>query len=76
MAVLDSMMDPIEERPDHYRVFYNILDGDWYGRAPNHPQFNPKGRSCLQIIAKSNNKVISNIDLTMCEQFVFKCIHM
>ena len=58
MTVLDSMMDSIEGRPDHYRVFYNILDGDWNGRAPDHPQFVPSGRSCLQIIAKSNNKVI------------------
>lgn len=57
MAVLDSMMDPIEGRPDHYKVFYNILDGDWNGRAPSHPQFVLSGRSCLQIIAKSNNKV-------------------
>jgi hypothetical protein len=56
MAVLDSMMDSVEGQPDRYRVFYNILDGDWNGRAPDHLAFVPSGRSCLQIIAKSNNK--------------------
>eukprot|EP00118_Oscarella_pearsei_P004801 m.21026 g.21026 ORF g.21026 m.21026 type:complete len:720 (+) comp28127_c0_seq6:46-2205(+) len=56
LAVLDCMIEPIEARPDWFRLYYQILDGDSAGRSPKNPHFDSESRSCLQIIARSNNK--------------------
>ena len=69
MAVLDTMLQPLEAQPDSYIVYYNILDGDQNGRAPNCPNFDASEKSCLHKIAKSNNKV-----KTVC--FLFHGVHI
>ena len=56
LAVLDTMMEPLEGQHDTYVVYYNILDGDRQGRPPNDPHFDRSHKSCLHKIAKSNNK--------------------
>ncbi|XP_065839643.1 transient receptor potential cation channel subfamily V member 1-like [Oscarella lobularis] len=56
MAVLDCMIEPIEERPGWFRLYYQILDGDSAGRSPKDDRFCKDNQSCLQIIARSNNK--------------------
>ena len=61
MAVLDTMLQPLEAEPDAYIVYYNILDGDQNGRAPNCPNFDASEKSCLHKIAKSNNKVKNSV---------------
>ena len=57
LAVLDTMMQPVEGKPDSYIVYYHILDGDQDGRAPNCPNFDSSKKSCVHKIAKTNNKV-------------------
>ena len=57
MAVLNTMMQPLEGQPGTYIVYYHILDGDQFGRAPNCENFDSSEKSCLHKIAKSNNKV-------------------
>ena len=57
LAVLDTMLEPIQGEQNSYIVYYSILDGDEEGRSPVDPNFNSSTKSCLQKIAKSNNKV-------------------
>ena len=57
LAVLDTMMQPLEGEPNTYIVYYQILDGDQHGRAPNCRTFDGSHKSCLHKISKSNNKV-------------------
>ena len=65
LAVLDTMMQPLEGEPNTYIVYYQILDGDQHGRAPNCRTFDGSHKSCLHKISKSNNKV-NIILLTFC----------
>lgn len=58
LAVLDSMIEPVMNETDTYVIYYGILDGDTEGRPPNHPHFDKSHKSCLHVIAKSNNKEI------------------
>ena len=57
LAVLDTMLEPIPGEQNSYVIYYSILDGDEDGRSPVDPNFNSSTKSCLQKIAKSNNKV-------------------
>ena len=57
LAVLDTMIEPLEGQSNRCLVHYSILDADKDGRAPNDPHFHKKEKSCLHIIAKLNNKV-------------------
>lgn len=57
MAVLDATLEPIPGEQNSIVVYYSILDGDERGRSPIDPYFNSSTKSCLQKIAKSNNKV-------------------
>jgi len=50
-------MEPYEGKPGYYIVYYDILDSDQQGIAPNSEGFNNSEKSCLHKIAKSNNKV-------------------
>ena len=59
LAVLDTMMQPVEGKPDTYFVYYHILDGDQNGYAPSSANFNGSKKSCVHKIAKTNNKVCS-----------------
>ena len=61
LAVLDTMMEPLEGQHNTYVVHYNILDGDRQGRPPNDSHFDKSHKSCLHKIAKSNNKVSVSI---------------
>ena len=56
LAVLDTMMEPLEDGHNTYIVYYNILDGDGEGWPPNDQHFNKSHKTCLHKIAKSNNK--------------------
>ena len=58
----------ITDDPLNYHFFYHILDGDKGGWPPkimssggdkqtDNEYFNPRDKSCLHLIAKSNNKV-------------------
>ena len=67
MAVLDTMLQPAGETPGRYTVYYNILDGDENGHAPNSLNFDGSKKSCVHKIAKTNNKVAN------CE--FFKSMH-
>eukprot|EP00731_Ephydatia_muelleri_P035887 Em0174g6a len=58
LAVLDCMIEPVINETDTYVIYYGILDGDIEGRPPSHPDFDKSHKSCLHIIAKSNNKEI------------------
>jgi len=60
LAILDTMIQPLEGEPNTYIVYYDILDGDQHGRAPNCRTFDSSEKSCLHKIAKSNNKVYSH----------------
>ena len=51
------MMQPLEGEPNTYIVYYQILDGDQHGRAPDCQTFDVSHKSCLHKIATSNNKV-------------------
>ena len=57
LAVLDTMLEPIPGKQNTYVVYYSILDGDECGRTPVDPQFDSNTKSCLQKIAKSNDRV-------------------
>ena len=57
LAVLDTMMERLEDQYDTFVVHYSVLDGDREGRPPNDPHFSKAHKSCLHKIAKSNNKV-------------------
>jgi len=59
LALLDTMIQPLEGEPNTYIVYYHILDGDQHGRAPNCRTFDSSEKSCLHKIAKSNNKVFT-----------------
>ena len=56
LAVLDTMMEPLEDGHNTHIVYYNILDGDKQGRPPNDQHFKKSDKTCLHKIAKSNNK--------------------
>ncbi|XP_065884791.1 transient receptor potential cation channel subfamily A member 1-like isoform X2 [Dysidea avara] len=58
LAILDTMMQPLEGEPNTYIVYYHILDGDQNGCAPNCRTFDSSEKSCLHKIAKSNNKEV------------------
>lgn len=72
MAVLDTMMQPLEGEPGTYIAYYQILDGDQHGRAPNCRTFDGTERSCLHKIAKSNNKVNSLLFTLSTNQMLFR----
>ncbi|KAL3883792.1 hypothetical protein ACJMK2_030023 [Sinanodonta woodiana] len=57
ISVLDCMIDPYGDS-GHMRVYYQILDGDDKGRAPNDPKFNNNSKSPMQIIAKRGDKTL------------------
>ena len=59
LAILDTMIQPLEGEPNTYIVYYHILDGDQHGRAPNCRTFDSSEKSCLHKISKSDNKVFS-----------------
>lgn len=42
-------------------MYYHLLEADDKGRAPGDPLFNPVPKSALQIIAKSEEKVTTEI---------------
>ena len=50
-------MEPGNGGPDSVRVYYSALEADSRGRPPDHPQYEPREKSGLQIIAKQGNKV-------------------
>ena len=69
---IEGVWNTIQDDPLNYHFYYHILDGDEGGRPPKimtsdgHQQmenkyFNWKDKSCLQAIAKSNNKVNLNL---------------
>ena len=66
---IEGAWTTIPDDPLDYHFYYHILDGDEGGRPPKivssegHKQtdneyFNLRDKSCLHLIAKSNNKVI------------------
>ena len=66
---IEGAWTTIPDDPLDYHFYYHILDGDEGGRPPKivssegHKQtdneyFNRRDKSCLHLIAKSNNKVI------------------
>ena len=54
IAVLDTMMEQLEDEPDQYIVYYHILNGDQDGESPGSKNF---GKSCFYKIAQINDKV-------------------
>ena len=60
LAVLDTMIEPVEGKPECYNVYYNILEGDENGREPKDRKFNDSEKSCLYKITKKDNKVAEN----------------
>jgi len=54
------MIESIEGEPNAYTIYYNILDGDQNGLAPDCKYFNKAEDSCISKIAASNNKVYNN----------------
>ena len=69
---IEGVWNTISDDPLNYHFYYHILDGDEEGGPPKivtsdgHQQmenkyFNWKDKSCLQAIAKSNNKVNLNL---------------
>ena len=65
MAVLDTMIQPLEVQQETYIVYYHILDGDQHGRAPNHPDYDGFSKSCFHTIAQSNDKVITKVPIML-----------
>ena len=61
MAILDKMIEQQKNKPDSYKVYYNILDGDQNGRDPTCNNFDSTKKSCLHRIAESDNKVTMNL---------------
>ena len=68
---IEGVWSTITENPLNYHFYYHILDADEGGRPPkfcmstggkqtNNDYFNWRDKSCLQVIAKSYNKVIFN----------------
>ena len=69
---IEGVWNTIPEDPLNYHFYYAILDGDEGGRPPNvsmlseghkesdNKYFNWRDQSCLNVIAKSNNKVHIN----------------
>jgi len=55
------MIQPVEGEQYSYTVYYHILDGDQYGRAPNCENFDSSKESCLNKIANNNDKVLISI---------------
>ena len=51
------MLEPIPGKQNSYVVYYSLLDGDECGRTPVDPQFDSTTKSCLQKIAKSDDRV-------------------
>ena len=71
---IEGAWSSITDNPLEYHFYYHILDGDEGGRPPmitssgGHNQrhnecFNQRDKSCLHLIAKSNNKVRLNCKL-------------
>jgi len=50
-------MEPGNGGPDSVRVYYSALEADSRGRPPDHPKYESREKSGLQIIAKQGNKV-------------------
>lgn len=57
LAVLDCMIDT-DGFSDQVTAYYNILESDVMGRPPDHPDFDNKSKSPLQIIARQGNKTV------------------
>ena len=66
---IEGAWGTIPDDPFDYHFYYHILDGDEAGRPPkvlssegnklaDNKHFNWGGKSCLHLIAKSNNKVM------------------
>ena len=51
------MMEPGSGGPDSVRVYYSAMEADSRGRPPDHPKYESREKSGLQIIAKQGNKV-------------------
>lgn len=67
---VEGAWNSITDDPLDYQFYYHILDGDEGGRPPkietsaekkerDNPHFNWRNKSCLEVIAKSKNKVRS-----------------
>ena len=64
---IEGVWNTISDNPLNYHFCYHILDGDEGGRPPklvtsggqqtDNQYFNWRDKSCLHMIAKSNNKV-------------------
>ena len=65
---IEGVWSTIPDDPLDYHFYYHILDGDESGRPPKvmasegnklnvNEYFNQHDKSCLHLIAKSNNKV-------------------
>ena len=65
---IEGAWSTIPDDPFDYHFYYHILDGDEAGRPPkvmaskgnkltDNEYFNRRDKSCLHLIAKSNNKV-------------------
>ena len=60
---IEGAWNTITDDPLDYHFYYHILDGDEGGRPPkldkqtDNKYFNSRDKSCLHIIAKSNNTV-------------------
>ena len=73
---LEGAWRTIPDDPLDYHFYYHILDGDQEGCPPkmlssegdkqiDNEHFDRKGKSCLHLIAKTKNKVISLKDVTL-----------
>ena len=49
----------VPDIPVRYQFYYNILDGDDYGREPRNRNFDHRHLSCLQAISQSSNNKVS-----------------
>ena len=65
---IEGAWSTVTDDPLNYHFYYHILDGDEGGRPPklmasggrkqtDNKYFNGRDKSCLHMIAKSNNKV-------------------
>ena len=65
---IEGAWSTIPDNPFNYQFYYHILDGDEAGRPPkvmasegnkltDNEYFSQSDKSCLHLIAKSNNKV-------------------
>lgn len=59
LAVLDTMVEKLNfpGETEKIRIYYDLLESDSKGKAPDYETFDKKEKSCLHKIAKRNNKV-------------------